>query len=80
LFSTEHQAGRVIKTTKPETARADLCGGSRQGPSPLTHGTEMVVGGTGKFVGITGTGEWTQYIATPIKADDKAIRALCPSG
>jgi hypothetical protein len=36
----------------------------------------MVVGGTGKFVGITGTGEWTQYTATPIKADDKAIRGV----
>jgi hypothetical protein len=36
----------------------------------------MVVGGTGKFVGITGTGEWIQYIATPIKAGDKAIRGV----
>ncbi len=47
-----------------------------KGPFPLTHGPETLVGGTGKFIGITGTGEYTQYTATSLKGDDKAIRGV----
>jgi hypothetical protein len=38
-------------------------------------GTSTLVAGTGKFVGISGTSEWTrtQY---PIKADDKFDRGI----
>jgi hypothetical protein len=40
------------------------------------HGIVNFVGGTGKFAGITGTGEFTQYTASPIKADDKTVRGV----
>jgi hypothetical protein len=39
------------------------------------HGTYELVGGTGKFAGITGSGEFFNAGLT-IKADDKAMRGV----
>jgi hypothetical protein len=36
-------------------------------------GTETLVAGTGKFAGISGTGEWMKF---PLKADDKMSRGI----
>ena len=41
----------------------------------VERGNYEVVGGTGKFTGITGTGDYFQP-NIPIKADDKAVRGL----
>ena len=38
-------------------------------------GTETLVAGTGKFAGISGTGEWT-VVKFPLKADDKLSRGI----
>jgi hypothetical protein len=38
------------------------------------HGTFELTGGTGKFAGITGSGEWTRISPAPIKSDDKRGR------
>ena len=38
-------------------------------------GTETLVAGTGKFAGISGTGEWT-VLKFPLKADDKLSRGI----
>jgi hypothetical protein len=38
------------------------------------HGTFELTGGTGKFAGITGSGEWTRISPAPIKSDDKRFR------
>jgi hypothetical protein len=38
-------------------------------------GIETVVAGTGKFAGISGTGEWT-VLKFPLKADDKLSRGV----
>jgi hypothetical protein len=38
-------------------------------------GTETLVAGTGKFTGISGTGEWT-VLKFPLKADDKLVRGI----
>jgi hypothetical protein len=38
-------------------------------------GTEMLVAGTGKFAGISGTAEWT-VLQFPLKADDKLLRGV----
>jgi hypothetical protein len=38
-------------------------------------GTETLVAGTGKFTGISGTGEWT-VLKFPLKADDKMSRGI----
>jgi hypothetical protein len=40
-----------------------------------TGGIETLVGGTGKFAGISGTGEWT-VLQFPVKADDKLARGI----
>ena len=40
------------------------------------RGTLEVTGGTGKFAGITGNGEWTRLNPAPIKSDDKRSRAV----
>jgi hypothetical protein len=39
-------------------------------------GTFEVAGGTGKFAGITGNGEWRRIDLAPIKSDDKRARAV----
>jgi hypothetical protein len=41
------------------------------------NGTFKLVGGTGKFTGITGTAEYSNP-GLPIKADDKALRGVVP--
>jgi hypothetical protein len=51
----------------PYSAKGDGKGGER--------GTYEVVGGTGKFSGITGSGEYFNP-HSPIKADDKALRGV----
>jgi len=51
----------------PYSAKGDGKGGER--------GTYEVAGGTGKFSGITGRGEYFNP-HTPIKADDKAVRGV----
>ena len=38
-------------------------------------GIETLVAGTGKFVGISGTGEWT-VVKFPVKADDRMSRGI----
>jgi hypothetical protein len=38
-------------------------------------GIETLVAGTGKFAGISGTGEWT-VVKFPVKADDKMSRGI----
>jgi hypothetical protein len=38
-------------------------------------GTENPVAGTGKFAGISGTGEWT-ILQFPVSADDKLVRGI----
>jgi|SRR5215472_1082419 hypothetical protein len=40
------------------------------------RGTFAVTGGTGKFAGITGNGEWRRIDPVPIKSDDKRARAV----
>ena len=40
------------------------------------HGTLELAGGTGKFAGITGNGEWSRLNPAPIKSDDKRPRAV----
>ncbi len=41
------------------------------------HGTYELIGGSGKFAGITGSGEYLNPLL-PIKADDKALRGVVP--
>jgi hypothetical protein len=41
------------------------------------HGTYELIGGSGKFAGITGSGEYFNPML-PIKADDKALRGVVP--
>jgi len=43
------------------------------------RGTFEVTGGTGKFAGITGKGEWRRIDPAPIKSDDKRARAVVSS-
>ena len=38
-------------------------------------GIETLVAGTGKFAGISGTGEWT-VVKFPLKTDDKLSRGI----
>jgi hypothetical protein len=40
------------------------------------RGTYEVAGGTGKFAGITGNGEWWRIDPAPIKSDDKRARPV----
>jgi len=40
------------------------------------RGTYEVAAGTGKFAGITGTGEWWRLDAAPIRSDDKRARTV----
>jgi hypothetical protein len=40
------------------------------------RGTFEVAGGTGKFVGISGNGEWWRTDPAPIKSDDKRARPV----
>lgn len=40
-----------------------------------TSGTETLVGGTGKFAGISGSVEWSS-IEFPVKGDDKLVRGI----
>src|SRR6516165_8599110 len=40
------------------------------------RGTYEVAGGTGKFAGITGNGEWWNVSPAPIKSDDKRGRGV----
>ena len=39
-------------------------------------GKITLAAGTGKYAGISGTGEWTEFTAAPIKADDKFYRGI----
>ena len=47
-----------------------------QGGKDGEHGAYELIGGSGKFAGITGTGEYLSPNLPPIKADDKAPRGV----
>ena len=48
---------------------------STQGGKDGEHGAYELIGGSGKFAGITGSGEYLAPML-PIKADDKALRGV----
>ena len=47
-----------------------------KGDARVERGNYEVVGGTGKFTGITGAGDFNFQPNNPIKADDKAGRGV----
>jgi hypothetical protein len=57
---TDNDGDKIMSTYERKTAEG---------------GTETLVAGTGKFVGISGTGEWT-VLKFPLKSDDKLARGI----
>jgi hypothetical protein len=57
---TDNDGDQIMATFESKTAKS---------------GIETLVAGTGKFAGISGTGEYTE-LKFPVKADDKLLRGI----
>lgn len=72
VIGGETHYNTLVIFTDPDGDQISEAGTSTTG----TRGTTTIVGGTGKFTGISGSGEWTLYGSGPLKADDKVIRSV----